>query len=139
MMRMLEGAGRLWESAEMSPPRITVNDISWGNNISEQFGGPFPPHSSHQNGLDVDIRYVRTDDAEAPLNVADDPESHDQFATSHLISYLNQRGKLVKVIVSSKVMLDNPDPFSSALVIDDDGEHDDHFHVRIADPDGTDN
>lgn len=51
-VRLIQTAiGKYW-SKNRGGPKIHVGDIS------RKGGGPFPPHKSHQTGLDVDIGYV---------------------------------------------------------------------------------
>ena len=40
-------------------------------NISRPGGGPFPPHSSHREGVDVDVAPVRADGKELPVTIYD--------------------------------------------------------------------
>jgi V8-like Glu-specific endopeptidase len=49
--------GELWFASHRTGPVIGIG------NISKKGGGPVPPHSSHQTGLDVDFRLLRTDGA----------------------------------------------------------------------------
>ncbi len=62
MNQLIADTGDEWYQLHASP-RINVLDIS------RQGGGPFLPHGSHQNGLDVDIRYVRNDGQDGPLDL----------------------------------------------------------------------
>jgi LysM repeat protein len=51
-VRLIQTAlGKYW-SQNRGGPKIHVGDIS------RKGGGPFPPHKSHQTGLDVDVGYV---------------------------------------------------------------------------------
>lgn len=54
--------------------RIGVNDISF------QDGSQMPPHSSHREGKDIDLRPMRTDGAEVPTQVADSKYSREGTA-----------------------------------------------------------
>ncbi len=51
--------------------------------ISKPGGGKFPPHKSHQKGLDVDIRPIRKDCKQKPVRV--DDEQYDRSRTVLLI------------------------------------------------------
>jgi len=49
---------------------IGINDISYAN------GALMPPHASHRNGVDVDIRLLRKDGAKLPVTIHDAQYSH---------------------------------------------------------------
>ncbi len=55
-------------------------DIGVGD-LSLREGGAFPPHVSHQNGLDADLRYVRRDRQHRPLDLRFQPDEYDLEAT----------------------------------------------------------
>lgn len=135
LINMIEGAGRRWYANGQTPPRLTVNDLSRGDASTQQFGGYFgPDHSCHQNGLEVDVRYVRKDDQEAGLNIAGaDSAQYDTIATCILISYL-----LTNADVDS-IFIDTIHAGMTCPVFRHASDHSDHFHVRILDPDGTNN
>jgi len=134
---MIEAGGRDWYNDNHPPPRIGIGDLSHGDATSHQFGGQFPPHSCHENGLEVDIRYVRNDGAELPLNIAGpDSLKYDISATADLMNYLIANGDVVLIYIDT-----------AHAYLTDSGQdilhhwpgHSDHFHVRISDPDGTGN
>lgn len=136
MIYMIEAAGREWYGLGKVPPRIVINDLSRGDAHTQSFGGAFPPHDSHQNGLDVDIRYVRNDGQEIGLNIADDKQRqyYDAANTVVLLNRLRKYGRVTIIYM---------DTVHAGITVRDpirywDG-HEDHFHVRIEDPDGTDN
>lgn len=67
MISLIATVGAQWYQNHPTP-RIGVGDISLQN------GGQFLPHSEHQNGLDVDIRYVGKETSpgvnyEGPINL----------------------------------------------------------------------
>ena len=138
MINIIEGAGRAWHDGNQSPPRIGIGDLSKGNASTEEFGGSFPPHTSHQNGLDVDIRYIRKDNKEDGLNLLDTLErrNYDTTATIALMNYLFSNGTAARIIVSQYCGIS----FKYVpATYDTTGAHDNHFHLRIVDPDGTGN
>lgn len=51
----IKDLGRTWASTHPNDPVIQVGEIS------KQGGGPLPPHKSHQQGIDFDLRYMRND------------------------------------------------------------------------------
>lgn len=138
MINMIEGAERQWLENRHSPPRIGIGDISWGDPSTQVFGGQFPDndHASHENGLDVDARYIRNDGLDTTLNLLTQFALYDASATVQAIQSLFDNGDCVKIYVSqySGLIFENID-----ALFDSTGAHDNHFHLRIQDPDGTNN
>ena len=133
LINIIEAAGRAWHAENMNVSLFAINDLSHGDLITLTFGGYFHPHTSHQNGLDVDVRYVRSDGDTGMLNIAEDPKDYDTAATSTLMNRFILNGRVEKILVD----MDNIG-FTGPLLRDADG-HSDHFHIRIIDPDGTEN
>jgi len=107
--------------------------------MSLQYGGPFVvngvrQHDEHQNGLDVDVRYMR-DDGEGLLDLSDGLQrSHfDQTATLELLSCFLRTGRVIRILYDSALTNIVNAPGDTTLL--DFPDHTDHFHVRIADPD----
>lgn len=116
--------GEAWNKT----PRIGVGDIS------RQFGDRFSPHNCHRNGLEVDVRYVRSDGVEGPFDFTQNPISlYDQAATQQLVDLFIQHGAVL-IIVDPDSGLTGP-----GVTVDMQRGHRNHFHVRISDPDGTAN
>ncbi len=139
LINMIEGAGRLWDWRGHIPPRIGVGDLSWGNQYTQQFGGPWPggEHQWHQNGTEADFRYVRNDGQELGLNIGSaDSIYYDVEATVTLMEYLFANSNSIYIIVSPHCHIAF---IGITAVYDQTGEHDNHFHLRIEDPDGTGN
>ncbi len=136
LIYMIEAAGREWHSHNMNAAKFGINDLSYGDLSTMTFGGPWPnsDHWSHQNGLDVDVRYVRKDGNPIGLNIEDNPQDYDTAATSTLFNRFIRNGR-VDIIIADTANLGN---ISWSGIIHDD-DHDDHFHLRIIDPDGTEN
>ena len=139
LLRLIEGSGRTWFT---TVPRIQVLDLSLRQ------GGNWPPHVSHQNGLDVDIRYLRKDARDGiydTLNICTQGSLYDTLATLRLLETIvveNGDGRegrpFVELVFADTTCLgianDPRDPF-----IKHDADHRNHFHVRILDPDGPNN
>jgi len=133
MLRLIEATGRDWGNLA---PRVQVGDIS-----KKEGGAWKPDHDSHRNGLDVDVRYVRNDNFEIPLDICADPPSpnnkYNLTLTRDLIEAFLLMGngedgapRIVKIFIDKTASgLDHP------LFVDAAG-HCNHFHVRIEDPDG---
>ena len=145
-----------WGGAELMNWLIQTVGIQWYQNnptvrfgfgdISRQNGGPFmnniiptkQDHAEHQNGLDIDIRYVRTDGLEQRLNLADPNQRplFDRGKTIDLLRLFANNGALYRILVSPLTNITSAD-VPNANIVDSTG-HDDHFHVSLMDPDGPD-
>ncbi len=133
LINMIEGAGRDWDAEYNDGSSIGVGDLSYGDLEYLYFGGPFEPHGSHQNGLDVDMRYMRTDGARSGINIALCPDDYDNGKTQDLIDYLEANANI------NVIYVDMDHAFLSGRYLEHMSGHSDHIHVRIVDPDGTGN
>lgn len=120
LVRELIDLGRWWQRRHPSGPRLGIGDLSRPG--GGPFLGPVVGHASHQNGLDVDIRLVRTDEAEA----AADPSTYDRELTQQLVDRLVERGAVL-VLVGPSLDLHGPPG-----VVVTWPNHDDHLHVRFS-------
>jgi D-alanyl-D-alanine carboxypeptidase len=103
-------------------PRVGIGDLSRpkGGDFGPQFGGL--GHSSHQNGLDVDVYYPRRDGRErAPRR----PHQIDRLLAQDLVDRFVRAGA-VYVFVGPNTRLTGPQKVVQSLPY-----HDDHMHVRI--------
>ena len=142
LLRLIEAVGREW--GDLLPPRWQPGDMSlkpggefcWTNSSGQR-----ECHALHRRGLDVDVRYVRNDDFEQPLDICTDPPSpnnkYDLAETKVLIDFFLRLGngedgkpRIVEIYIDK-----NASGHDHPLFIDASG-HCNHFHVRIADPDG---
>lgn len=64
-IKALQAISVAWNTMHPGGPRIGIGDISLRG------GGPFPPHSTHRDGLNADIRPVRNDNREEPVTYTD--------------------------------------------------------------------
>jgi murein endopeptidase len=103
-------------------PRIGIMDLSrpQGGPFGKRYGGL--GHSSHQNGLDADVLYPRTDGLERR---AYKPSLVDRKAAQELVSRFVAAGAQ-KIFVGPHLRLHGPRTVVIPLVY-----HDDHMHVRI--------
>jgi len=116
--KLLADTGNSWYTQYYDSTDIAYFVVT---GISLQHGGYRAPSNSHQNGLDVDVRYLYTD---GDLDVE---------ASVDLISlFLTEECKYVFVEI--------PDVYNAFDGHDSrvrfQSPHTDHFHVRFADPDG---
>ncbi|MGB2716773.1 MAG: penicillin-insensitive murein endopeptidase [Vicinamibacterales bacterium] len=130
MIDLIEWVGEEWSATNTT--RMGVGDIS------REGGDDFPPHDSHQNGLDVDVRYMRNDGNEIPLNVAQNPSAYDQSETIELLNIWMLSGMVDRVWVDKAAGINPLDFPGMTVIVDDTGEHANHIHIRLRDPDGAD-
>jgi murein endopeptidase len=106
--------------------RIGVADLSrrGGGPFGSRYGGL--GHQSHQNGLDADVLYPRTDLCECP---ADTPDEIDASRAQELVDRFVRAGAqyvFVSPALYRRGRLRGPRGVVIPLVF-----HDDHMHVRI--------
>jgi murein endopeptidase len=108
--------------------RVLIGDISLpaGGKFGPEYGGL--GHASHQNGLDIDVYYPRTDGAET---IAANVNDIDRVASQLLINQFVARGA-VKVFVGRGLGFSSPHGYEG--VVQPARKHFDHFHVRFAEP-----
>jgi murein endopeptidase len=116
---------RQYRTADSEAPRVGIADLSRrrGGPFGEHFGGL--GHSSHQNGLDVDVLYPRSDGYETR---AARPRDVDVVRSQALLDLFVGAGA-EKVFVGPSLDLTGPRKVVIPLV-----HHDDHMHVRILPP-----
>jgi murein endopeptidase len=114
---------RQYRDAHPAAPRVLVGDLSrrHGGFFGRRYGGL--GHQSHQNGLDVDVYYPRTDGLE---RAARRPSQVDRVLAQDLVDRFVDAGA-VKVYVGPNVRLSGRRSIVTPLVY-----HDDHLHVRLS-------
>lgn len=70
-VRHIQELGELWSAQHPSRP-VAIGDIS------RKGGGPFPPHATHKDGLDVDMRPLTNNGINEPTNIGAANYSHEQ-------------------------------------------------------------
>jgi murein endopeptidase len=125
LVLLLDRVTREFRVAHPDVPPILIADLS------RPKGGPFGPrygglgHGSHQNGLDADVMYPRRD--RAPM-AAFRPSQVDRALAQELVDRFRAAGA-VRLFVGPHLHLRGPRSIVVPLV-----HHDDHVHVRIANP-----
>jgi murein endopeptidase len=125
LVLLLDRVTREFRVAHPDVPPILIADLS------RPKGGPFGPrygglgHGSHQNGLDADVMYPRRD--RAPT-AAFRPSQVDRVLAQELVDRFRAAGA-VRLFVGPHLHLRGPRSIVVPLV-----HHDDHVHVRIANP-----
>jgi murein endopeptidase len=124
LLSCIEAVGR---DAETMAIRLTINDLSL------RAGGPFVPHSSHQNGLDADVRYVRRDGRVAPLDIRSTPGDYDAVTTQALLQAFVRRCSVSAIFVDLPSLGFTNEELDSPVLVQAPG-HTNHFHVRLRPP-----
>ena len=114
-IRHIQELGELWSAKHPSRP-IAIGDIS------RKGGGPFPPHATHKDGLDVDIRPLTNNGINEPTNIGAANFSHE--ATRELILLIRNKFDI------EVVFFNDPLTISEALTKHAKG-HENHVHVRF--------
>ncbi len=95
--------------------------------ISFQFGGKMSPHSTHQDGRNVDVRPCRKNDEQLPVRY-DDATNYDFDKTKYLVELLlcqvNVKGILFNDKEIQKIDKANVKPCTG---------HDNHLHIIMVD------
>jgi murein endopeptidase len=122
---LLDSVTREYREAHPGVPPVLISDLS------REHGGPFGRrygglgHESHQNGLDADVMYPRRD---GTLRAAERPSEVDRVLAQDLVDRFRAAGA-VKLFVGPHLHLHGPRSIVVPLA-----HHDDHVHVRIANP-----
>ncbi|MEP6921340.1 MAG: penicillin-insensitive murein endopeptidase [bacterium] len=90
--------------------------------ISHKGGGPMPPHKSHKLGIDVDLRPLRQDGANAAATITD--PQYDQEKTTELIRLWWKKAPV------QAIFFNDSEAIKQRLSRFVDGHHN-HFHVRL--------
>lgn len=117
----IQSIASAWNRANASGPRLGIG------NISKRGGGEFPPHSTHREGLNVDIRPVRNDRGESRVKYTD--RSYSRSLTQELVNLIYANPVLgVSSILFNDSSVQRVKPYEG---------HDDHLHVTFKRPSST--
>ncbi len=114
-VRAVQHLGELWHDRRPTVP-IAIGDMS------RRGGGPFPPHASHRDGCDADIRPLTNNGRNEPTNVAAANYSH--ALTRELILLIRQE------LNPEVIFFNDPLTISEGLTRRAAG-HENHLHVRF--------
>ena len=122
LLRTVERVLAAYARRHPDAPPVLVGDLSRprGGDFGPRFGGI--GHASHQNGLDADVYYPRTD---GRLRSPARPELVDRAAAQELVDAFVRAGA-ENVFVGPALDLRGPPSVVQPLV-----NHDDHLHVRL--------
>jgi hypothetical protein len=137
-----------WGGCESTSAVIAAVGEEWGGHghgarmgigdISRQGGGAFPPHTCHQNGLDIDARYMRADETEQPLDLSTSPADYSRPLTLELLQIWAGTGAVDSIIVDPAAGITSAEVPGVTIIVDSSGEHRNHYHVLLKDADGLD-
>jgi peptidoglycan hydrolase-like protein with peptidoglycan-binding domain len=111
----IEDLGRKWF---LLHPEVL---LQFGD-ISRKGGGSFPPHGSHKNGRDVDVRPIRKDNRTDPISVGE--VQYDTIRTEEFV-------KLVRSRHPTALILFNDDRLIKKGLTKFTPGHHNHLHIRF--------
>jgi murein endopeptidase len=122
LVRIVLRVARGYRAAHPGAPRMAVGDLSRprGGDFGPRFGSI--GHASHQNGLDVDVYYPRSDGRERAPRYA---SQIDSALSQELVDRFLTQGADV-IFVGPNTGLTGPAGRVQALI-----NHDNHLHVRL--------
>lgn len=108
-------AGQLANGPERTPFGV--------GNINLEGGGFFKGHAGHRDGLSIDVRPVRTDKKEEPVDFRH--SKYDRAATQRLVDAILASGEVEMVYFN--------DPGIKGVTPDKAGDrtHDNHLHIKV--------
>jgi hypothetical protein len=111
----IQSIGAAWAETHTFP--IFIGDIS------RKGGGSFPPHSSHKDGRDVDMRPFRHNGQPGATNINDPSYGHG--LTRELVLLVRQKFRDLTILFNDKLLVKDglTKPFAG---------HDNHLHVRFS-------
>lgn len=117
-IRAIQAIGTAWHMAHPNGPRMSIGDISFKG------GGKMPPHVSHREGIDVDIRLMRNDGKEGPVTFTD--PAYSRALTQELVNWIVSNGVLrVQYIFFNDPAVSGVSTWPG---------HHNHLHVRFCPP-----
>ena len=147
LVNEIEGTSRQWTDpfpATDACSRYTctfcndrpVRARQFGTGDMSKYGGGywldsdgFERHSWHQNGTEVDVRYLRTDHAAQPLNLlSGDSIFYDLLSTVDLLRCFIATGRVEHILIDTAHTHIAPDGLG---IVVHDAAHYNHFHVRV--------
>jgi hypothetical protein len=132
LTQTIKDVGASWSQSYPNGPLMGTGDMS------DFAGGQMDIHTQHQNGLDVDVRYVRTDLLQQGLDLSTQYSSYDKTKTIALLQTWANTGRVAKIYVGSEANISSSDITGAQIVVDSGGGHANHFHVELIDSDGVD-
>uniref|UniRef100_A0AAU2UZ21 Peptidoglycan-binding protein n=1 Tax=Streptomyces sp. NBC_00003 TaxID=2903608 RepID=A0AAU2UZ21_9ACTN len=116
--RALLATAAAWRRRHPRGPLIDIRDIG------PRGGGPIPGHVSHRLGLDVDIRPMRSNGRQGPINWRQ--AGYSRALTQELVDLLLDNG----VLRVHRIFFNDPE----VRRVQPQPNHDDHLHIRFVPP-----
>ncbi len=107
---------------------LTGQEFGVGD-ISKKGGGKFPPHKSHQKGVDVDVRPIRTDCTRKPVEVGD--KLYDRDRTTLLILLFYILCDVDVIFFQDPTLEKEVEKYIGDVINHKVGGHKNHLHVRL--------
>lgn len=92
--------------------------------ISLEDGAPMPPHVSHRDGTDVDVRPIRRDGTDNPVRYQDDV--YDGIRTDQLVTAFLAQANVSNILFNDPVIIARHAPRVKPYA-----DHDNHLHVNM--------
>ena len=96
--------------------RLQIGDIS------RRGGGAFPPHASHRNGRDADVRPIRRDNRMEPISVGE--PQYDTIRTEEFVKIVLERHPTAAIFFNDQRLIDKGLTKQAA-------GHNNHLHIRF--------
>jgi hypothetical protein len=103
--------------------------------LSRKSGGEFEPHVTHQNGLEIEVRYPRKDGRDELFDIRQQPEVYDPLLTRNLFSAFVRLCR-VDAIFADASMLSFPVGEGDLANVINHPDRRTHFLVRLERPTG---
>jgi hypothetical protein len=103
--------------------------------LSLASGGEFEPHLTHQNGLEVEVRYPRLDGRDELFDIRREPELYDPLVTKNIFSAFMRLCR-VDAIFADVTMLSFPVGEGEFANVINHPDRRTHFLVRLENPAG---
>jgi hypothetical protein len=124
LINFVERVAREWNRRYPGYPIITSMDMS--RQTGGYFGGN-PPHTQHQNGLEVDVRYIRNDNSSDSVSITS--AFYSRSRTQQVVDLFLELATGAGVTILSADNQLQGVQFNAA--------HTNHMHAWITDPDGN--
>jgi penicillin-insensitive murein endopeptidase len=132
LIETIKDVGNRWYQIHPSGPRMATGDTSKAG------GGSWSPnHQCHQNGLEVDVRYLKNS-GEGPLDLITDPSTYSKALTIQLLQEYVGTGRVRRIYVDPAADITATDVPGVEIDNGPNRTHRNHFHVELNDPDGAD-
>lgn len=147
MISLLENASAHFKKYFWSDHVLHIGDVA------QELGGPYTPHSSHQNGLDADVlfmgqtQYISVVDAEGKVTERFDRDMNWYFFKMLASQKMMDGTRIVPVVTmilvapeiktemcrwaKEKGLLEDADNRELMSLLRSAAGHDDHFHIRL--------